>query len=230
MSGSRIDGRGANSIRPLAIIASSNPYADGSAEVSFGNTKLLISALLQENGSGTVNVSLSMLPCSTRLRVTDATLSLPKEIEFIETIVSHTLASSLASANVDSLDLELYVSVCVADGGVAAAAVAGGWVAMYQVLSEAAAKGVLKDDLDLPRVAAISAGIVDNEMRLDLLSEETTQASYHHVVSTSVTGGIISVHSESKGVPATNEKLSELTELCLSRVEEIFAAQAKAVS
>ena len=230
MSKTRIDGREADAIRPLTITASSNPYADGSAEVSFGKTKLLISALLQENGSGSVNVSLSMLPCSTRLRITDATVALPKEIEFIESIVSHTLSSSLSSANVNSLDLELYVSVCVADGGVAAAAVAGGWVAMYQVLSEAAAQGVLKDDLDLPRVASISAGIVENELRLDLLSEETTQASFHHVVSASVIGGIISVHSETKGTPATNETLSELTSLCLSHIDKIFEAQAAAVS
>lgn len=230
MADARADGRQSKALRPLSIEAGINPYADGSAGVSFGSTRLLIAAELEENGSGLVHVSLSMLPLATRLRLTDATIELPKEIELIEKIASQTLTASLEAANVDSLDVSLFVSVCVADGGVAAATVAGGWVAMYQCLSTAAVDGKLLQDLDLPRVASLSAGIVDDEMRIDLLSEETTKASFHLVVSSSVLGGIVGVHAEGITLTTNTEALQELTELCMSSMQEVFDAQENAVT
>lgn len=231
MTAVRADGRAALESRKAVIHADVNPYADGSAEIHFGSTRLLVSAELQEQGAGEVRVEVAMLPLATSVRTTDVSLSLPKEITYIEEVCTKALQSSLDAASVEDLDLVLHVTICVADGGVVASAVAAGWVALYQALRLAANRGILHKDLDLPRVAALSAGIVDGNKRLDLLSQETTKATFHLLICTSVLGGIVFLQTDGSTKEGDSIELAhELSADCSTALEHIFAAQAAAVA
>lgn len=227
----RADGRTSQELRELELHLESHPYADSACQVFFGTTRLLICGLVKEQGQGQVHVSITMLPIATRLRNPSTELSAvaTKEVRQLESLCGTLLEHSLQAAGVQDLDIDIFVTICHADGGVAAAAVAGGWLVLYQALCAAAEQGLITEDLDLPRVAAISAGVVKGELRVDLLSDETLEADFHVLVTTERTKGISGIHIEGNALQSNQEMLEKINALCLAAAEKIYEAQAAAV-
>ena len=181
----RTDGRQLKQLRPISIVAGTNPHAEGSAEVLFGQTKVMVTATVDPISNTSEKVAgilttLSILPRATHMRIDDEQLAsaLQSELKAIENLIERTLRTTLVPSDIGKLAFRLNCCVLYSDAGIATASVAGCWVALYQALRWAALNNHLRDDLDIKRVAALSAGLINGEIVHDLTAEEAGAADF----------------------------------------------------
>ena len=228
----RVDGRKDLELRKLRIVPAFNPYADGSAEVFLGITRLLVTASLFKDASADrrVEMSVSMLPRSTHIRDRSEEIlrAERRELEMIRSLSIHAMEAAVADADLRDLVVSLECSVICADGGVAGATIAGGWVALYQALQFAAEQGEIDDDLEVIRMVAISAGIVEDCPMLDLLASESMAASFRTVVVFNSHKQLVKMQADQEESAADLSQLQELLNAASVAIEPILKEQEKA--
>lgn len=188
MTQKRIDGRTAEELRPMTIVPGVSPYAEGSAEVTCGKTKLLITATVEtdvppwmkEGQGGWITAEYGMLPRATHTR-NKREASQGKQsgrtLE-IQRLIGRALRAALNIRALPGLTLRLDCDVLCADGGTRTAAISGAWVALYQAIKSAKSRGLLDPNFPVKNVAAISVGIVGGVPLVDLCYEEDSQADF----------------------------------------------------
>src|SRR5580765_2435095 len=174
----RPDGRKPDELRIIAITPDCNRYAEGSALVAFGETQVICTASVEETvppflegkGKGWVTAEYAMLPRSTHTRSGRAAGGRGQEIQ---RLIGRSLRAAVDMRALGPRQITVDCDVIQADGGTRTAAITGGWVALALAVRRLAAAGKLpkapaggKSPMRLA-VAAISAGIVDGEARLD---------------------------------------------------------------
>lgn len=183
----RVDGRSLSQVRPIQILANTSPYAEGSAEVLIGATRMLITASIDSIANSTegslgqtggIVASLQMLPRATHIRLTNPLVrdALQQELRNIQELVVRSLRAATTPSQLQNCAITIDVSIICADGGIATAAVAGAWVALAQALQWASQQRVLAADISISPVAAISSGLIDGDWCLDLCAEEASTA------------------------------------------------------
>jgi ribonuclease PH len=226
--------RAPDELRPLEILPGFVEQAHGSALISFGRTRVLCTATIEEGvprwmaggGKGWLTAEYGMLPGSTGSR-TPREASVGKQkgrtVE-IQRLIGRSLRAAYAMAVLGERTVWLDCDVLQADGGTRTAAISGAWVA----LALAAQRQGLPPPGDL--VAAVSVGIVDGEPLLDLDYVEDAAAEVDMNVVMTGAGRLIEVQATAEGDPFTRAGLDRLLDLAAAGIRQIVAAQRAAVT
>lgn len=235
----RPDGRTPDAHRPLAIRTDVQSYAEGSAELSMGGTRVLCAASisddvprwLRESGEGWITAEYSMLPRATVQR-TDREATRGKQkgrtVE-IQRLIGRSLRGAVDLRHLGPVSITIDCDVLQADGGTRTASITGGWVALAVGLQRAAELGLLKAAPTVLPIAAISVGIVDGEPRLDLDYAEDSRAGTDMNVVMAGDGRLIEVQGTAEGGAFSREELGAMLDLAAAGCERLFAAQRDAV-
>jgi ribonuclease PH len=228
------EGRAPDELRGVETIPDFVEQAHGSVLISFGRTRILCTATVQEGvprwiegrGRGWLTAEYGMLPASTGERTQREARAGRQGGRTVE--IQRLLGRSLRAA----YDLEalgertvwLDCDVLQADGGTRTAAISGAWIA----LARAARKLGLPDPAD--QVGAVSVGIVDGEKLLDLDYAEDSSAEVDMNVVMTSGGHLVEVQATAEGKPFSRAELDELLELAAGGIERIAAIQRQAVT
>jgi ribonuclease PH len=230
----RHDGRRPDQLRPVEILVDYLEQPMGSVLYSQGKTRVLCTASLEEgvprwlrdSGRGWLTAEYSLLPASTGER-TQREASTGKQkgrtVE-IQRLIGRAIRSVLDFEALGERTLWLDCDVLQADGGTRCAAISGAWVAAARALGKAGFSRVLPES-----VAAVSLGIVDGELLLDLDYEEDSSAEVDLNLVMTGGGRLVEVQATAERAPFDRESLNELLDLGARGIEEIRAAQEAAL-
>ena len=223
-------GRRTDELRPLTIEPDYLEQAHGSALISFGRTRVLCTATLDEGvprwmmgrGKGWLTAEYSMLPASTGQR-TPREASQGKQkgrtVE-IQRLIGRALRAVADMEALGERTLWLDCDVLQADGGTRCAAISGVYVAARRALDRMGLGRALVDS-----VAAVSVGIVDGQVLLDLDYVEDSGAEVDLNVVMTGDGRLVEVQATAEGAPFTREELDEMLAVGALGIDEISAAQ-----
>lgn len=238
----RNDGRAFDALRDVRIVAGVNQYAEGSAAVSFGNTKLLISASVEtekpkwmkDEKGGWVTAEYGMLPRSTHTRMNRESISGKPSgrTQEIQRLIGRSLRAGVDLTAIEGITIRIDCDVITADGGTRTAAISGGWVALFQSLVWLEKKGMLNSRKALEivhPVAGVSVGVVKNELLLDLCYEEDSKAGFDLNLVFNDQREIIEIQGTAENQSVSKADLDKLLSLGEKGVKEIFEQQKSAV-
>ena len=231
---SRIDGRLNNQLRPLKFIPNFVPYAEGSVLIEAGQTRVLCNVTIEEqvprwreaSGGGWLTAEYSMLPRSTQRRVDRKQGSEGSRSQEIRRLIGRALR---AAVNVNLLGPRTLIVDCdvlQADGGTRTASITGSYVAVVMALRKLIeAQQVLPEVLVTP-VAAVSVGVVRNELMLDLCYEEDSSAAVDLNVVMTGEGKFVEIQGTAEGEPFDQATLIEMVDVARFGIEQLLIQQA----
>jgi ribonuclease PH len=228
------EGRRPDELRPIDVVPDFVEQADGSVLISFGKTRVLCTATIEEgvprwlvgSGRGWMTAEYGMLPASTGERSTRearAGRQGGRTVE-IQRLVGRSLRAAYDLEKLGERTIWLDCDVIQADGGTRTAAISGAWIALARAAKR---KGLAAP---VERVGAISVGIVGGEPLLDLDYGEDSTADVDMNVVMRGDGRLIEVQSTAERNAFTREELDRLIDLAAAGIEQIFGIQSKAVA
>ncbi len=215
------------------------PYAEGSARVEFGDTRVLCAATLEERvppyrkgtGSGWVTAEYAMLPRSTQVRTErDGRRGrVDGRASEIQRLIGRSLR---AAVDLDSLGERTIIVDCdvlQADGGTRTAAITGGYVALALAIDKLREAGLIRREPIRHAVAAVSVGIVGGQPRLDLnyLEDSAAQTDMNCVAAED--GRFIELQGTAEQEPFSREEMEAMLALASTGLTELFQAQREAL-
>ena len=234
----RPSGRAPDQMRAIAIEPAFTKHAEGSCLISFGDTRVLCTASVEEKvppflrgkGEGWVTGEYSMLPRATHTRGSREAAKGKQSgrTQEIQRLIGRSLRAVVDLKKLGERQITLDCDVIQADGGTRTASISGAWVALRIAVDKLIAEGKLAEDPILGRVAAVSCGICEGTPVLDLdyVEDSAADADANFVL---IEGGqIAEVQATAEGATYDEEALLRLLRLARMGCDEIFAAQAKA--
>ncbi|MFM5932353.1 MAG: ribonuclease PH [Novosphingobium sp.] len=235
----RPSGRAPDEMRALSFDTGFTIHAEGSVLVSFGNTKVLCTASVEEKvppflrgkGEGWVTGEYSMLPRATHTRGSREAAKGKQSgrTQEIQRLIGRSLRSVVDMKKLGERQIVLDCDVIQADGGTRTASISGAWVALRIAIDKLMADGLIKEDPMPRRVAAVSCGIFNTTPVLDLDYDEDSSADADANFVLIEGGHIAEVQATAEGATYDEEGLLRLLRLARIGCDSIFAAQAEAV-
>ncbi|HVS61815.1 MAG TPA: ribonuclease PH [Gemmatimonadaceae bacterium] len=230
--------RGASALRPITFERGVAPYAEGSCLITFGATRVLCTASVEDGvpgwrrgtGEGWLTAEYAMLPRATRTRTTRERSQLGGRTQEIQRLIGRSVRAMLDDFKFGEFTVKLDCDVLVADGGTRTAAITGACVAIVDAFDWMVASGKLSRTPVKRRVAAVSVGVIDGEPRLDLDYEEDMGAEVDMNVVMSSEGEFVEVQGTGEHGTFDRVQLDQLLELAISGIRELDTAQTKALS
>lgn len=229
----RIDGRDFNQLRPVKITPNVSEFAEGSAMVEFGKTKVLCTASyeplapkwLQGTGKGWVTAEYGMLPRSTQDRLKrDKTLSAGRTQE-ISRLIGRSLRAAVDLKMMGERQIVIDCDVLHADGGTRTAAITGGFVALALAFKKLHAVSEIKNIPLANSVAAVSVGLSQGKPYLDLNYDEDSSIGTDMNFVMTHKGEFIEIQGTAEGAPFSKGNLLELIEVANKGCQELIAIQ-----
>lgn len=227
----REDGRAFNQLRDIKITPGAMKYADGSAEVIWGNTRVLCSASweprvppwMRDQGCGWITAEYAMLPRSSPQRIKRDISRLkqaPRSVE-IQRIIGRVLRSVIDLKEMGENTMTVDCDVIQADGGTRVASIVGGFVALVSAFRSIGTKTVpIRDYL-----GAVSLGLVGGEVLLDLCYEEDFKAEADMNMAVTGNGDIIEVQVTAEEKPFSQDVFQSMIDIGLKGIKEITDIQ-----
>jgi len=239
-TGSRFDGRTDDQLRPITFERDFTEFAAGSVLVSFGKTKVLCTASVDEDvprwmrgtGRGWVTGEYSLLPGSTAERV-DREAAKGKQsgrTQEIQRLIGRALRAVTDLTAMPEVQIVVDCDVLQADGGTRTASICGGWVALHDALSRLMMTGRLHAHPLVEGCAAISVGVVDAVPMLDLAYIEDSKAEVDMNVVMTSSGKFVEVQGTAEGEAFSRSELDSMLALAEAGINEILAMQRELVS
>ena len=230
--------RRASELRPITFERGVAPYAEGSCLITFGATRVLCTASVEDGvpgwrrgtGEGWLTAEYAMLPRATRTRTTRERSQLGGRTQEIQRLIGRSVRAMLDDFKFGEFTVKLDCDVLVADGGTRTAAITGACVAIVDAFDWMVASGKLSRTPVKRRVAAVSVGVIDGEPRLDLDYEEDVRAEVDMNVVMSSEGEFVEVQGTGEHGTFDRVQLDQLLELAISGIRSLDAAQTKALS
>jgi len=233
----RSDGRTPTDLRPVTIERGWSAQAEGSALISFGNTKVLCTASftngvprwLKGKGTGWVTAEYSMLPRSTNDRMDRESVKgkIGGRTHEISRLIGRSLRAVVDMKALGENTIVIDCDVLQADGGTRTAAITGAYIALADSLEWGRTKGFIgKNSKPLTdSVAAVSVGIVGGEPLLDLAYVEDVKAETDMNVVVTGRGLFVEVQGTAEGAPFDRNELNALLDLALGGTADLTAMQ-----
>lgn len=231
----RSDGRGWDELRPVTITRGIMKYAEGSALIETGETKVLCTAtiedrvppFLKDTGKGWVTAEYSMLPRSTKERITRDSVRgrIGGRSHEIQRIIGRVLRSVIDLGKLGERSITIDCDVLQADGGTRTASITGAFVALSDAALNLVGEGVLGENPILDFIAAVSVGIVGGNPALDLNYEEDSSAEVDMNVAMTGSGLLVEVQGTAEGKPFSKSNLDALIELSEKGIYELIEKQ-----
>jgi ribonuclease PH len=236
----RVDGRKERELRSVNITPSYIKHTDGSVMIEMGDTRVICAAKLEDrvppflrnSGRGWITAEYGMLPSSSPVRI-------PREAargrvggrtHEIQRLIGRSLR---AIANLESLGEKtvwIDCDVIQADGGTRTAAITGAYVALAEAAHRWSEKKITKQTLIKEAVAAVSVGIVDGKILLDLNAEEDSHAEVDMNLVMTGSGRFVEVQGTAEITPFTKAKLDRIVEVARSGIRELLQVQKKVLA
>ena len=226
-------------MRAIDIQTGFTKHAEGSVLISFGDTRVLVTASVEEKvppflrgkGEGWVTGEYSMLPRATHTRGSREAAKGKQSgrTQEIQRLIGRSLRAVVDMKKLGERQIVLDCDVLQADGGTRTASISGAWIALRLAVDKLMADGKIKEDPITGRVAAISCGICEGTPVLDLdyIEDSSADADANFVL---IEGGkIAEVQATAEGATYDEEGLLRLLRLARIGCDRIFAAQAEAV-
>lgn len=224
--------------REIKFTSGINPYAHGSVIAEFGNTKVHITATVEEavprwmkgTGKGWVTAEYSMLPGSTHDRIRRETKGPKGRTQEIQRLIGRSLRAVVDFEKLGERQIILDCDVLVADGGTRTTSISGAFVALEIAINKIIADGGLKESPLKQRLGALSVGI-DKEGKIiaDLNYEEDSTCEADVNVVMTECGKFVEVQGTAEGDPFSREQLDALLECSETALKHVFAAQKEAI-
>jgi ribonuclease PH len=235
----RTDSRGAHELRPVSIEPGFLSYPEGSCLVTFGNTRVLCSAMVEDRvphfmkgtGQGWITAEYGMIPGATQQRSSrEASTGRPKgRTQEIQRLIGRSLRTVVNLADFPDRTLWVDCDVLQADGGTRTAAITGAFCAMAMAFDQLSSAKIIKAYPVKKQVAAISVGIVGGEKILDLKYDEDSIADVDMNVIMCADGRFIEVQGTAEKEPFSKSDLDAMLALAAQGIDQLFLAQRKAL-
>ena len=241
MATSRADNRAVDQLRPVTIERGWSTQAEGSALVSFGNTRVLATASftpgvprwMMGKGRGWVTAEYGMVPRSTNERMDREAVKgkMGGRTHEISRLIGRSLRAVVSYPDLGENTIVVDCDVLQADGGTRTAAITGAFVALADAVAWAKKGGHLAQSANviLDHVAAVSVGIVDGRAVLDLDYREDSSAETDMNVVATGRGLLVEVQGTAEGQPFSPSELNELVDLALQGIGSLVATQRDAL-
>lgn len=224
-------------MRPVHLERGVIPYAEGSCLVVFGDTRVLCAASVEEQvpswrrgrGEGWLTAEYAMLPRATRTRTSRERGSVGGRTQEIQRLIGRSMRAMLDDFAFGERTVRVDCDVLQADGGTRTAAITGACVAVMDAFQLLVDDGRLAESPVRRRVAAVSVGIVDGEVRLDLDYEEDVRAEVDMNVVMSSTGAFVEVQGTGEHGLFDRVRLDEMLDSAVAAIRELDAAQVAVV-
>lgn len=235
----REDGRLPNQLRPVQFELGFTQWAEGSVLVRFGNTHVLCNATLEEkvpnwlqysdNPHGWITAEYAMLPRSTQQR-TRREQRWPKgRTQEIARLIGRSLRMAVDLYALGERTLTLDCDVLQADGGTRTAAITGGWVAVMLALRPLIQSGALPESVLRHQIAAVSVGVLNGSVVLDLPYVEDSAADADVNVVMTAGGDLIEIQGTAEKEPIPPEQFDEMIQLAGKGIEALCGLQREAL-
>ena len=233
--GIRRDGREPDELRPIVFTRDYTEFAKGSVLVSFGKTRVLCTASVEERvppwmrgkGRGWVTAEYSMLPGATPERNDReaARGKLSGRTQEIQRLIGRSLRAVTDLAVMGEAQITVDCDVLQADGGTRTASICGGYVALHDACSRLVAEKKMSAHPITDTCGAISVGIVDALAHLDLDYSEDVRAEVDMNVVMTGAGRFVEVQGTAEGQPFSRVELDDLLGLAEHGIAQIFDLQ-----
>ncbi len=226
----RLDGRENDELRPISIKRGFSEYAQGSTLISVGKTKVLcvamvedgVPAFLRGSGKGWLTAEYSMLPYATPNRS-------PREIEQkkgrsyeIQRLIGRALRAVVDLSKIPEQTIWIDCDVLQADGGTRCAAITGSFISLLEVDHWLQEKKMVEGSIIKDFLAAVSTGLVGEEVLLDLSFQEDYQASVDMNVVMTAENKLVEVQVSGEGFSFTRELLDRLLNLAQKGIKQLI--------
>jgi ribonuclease PH len=229
--------RGALDLRPVTLTPGVSRHAEGSTQVEFGHTRVLVTCSVEERvpphlmgkGSGWVTAEYGMLPRSTHTR-SQREAAKGKQTgrtQEIQRLIGRSLRAAVDLPGLGPRTLTLDCDVLQADGGTRTAAITGSYVALVLALRKLQSAGILTRMPRLLPVAAVSVGVVKGEVRVDLDYEEDSSADVDLNLVATADGRIIEVQGTAEHQLFDRKTLDAMLDAGLAAIRQLAEAQQK---
>ena len=230
----RIDGREPGEPRPACIVPGHQIFADGSALIEVGHTKVLCAAsvdervphFLRSSGKGWITAEYAMLPRATLSRTPRDNTGRPNgRASEIQRLIGRSLRSITDLKGLGERTIILDCDVLQADGGTRTAAITGAYIALYQALSNLVHHKVIPSIPLRNAVAAISVGVVEDIPLLDLCYEEDARALVDFNVVMTDQGQFIELQGSAEGAPFSRDTTDRMLALAWEGIQYLLKVQ-----
>ena len=225
--------RTSSDIRKPRVVPDFTTGAWGSLLFEMGNTRIICAAscdtLVPEHaakkGSGWLTAEYTMLPYSTNPRTKRELIKKDGRSVEIQRLIGRSLRQAVDLSLMEGVSITVDCDVVSADGGTRTAAITGGFIALKFAVRRLLAEGLLKQDPIVANVAAISVGIIDDELLLDLDYSEDSRADVDMNIVMDSNRKLIEIQGTAEGAPFSIERMNEMVHLAFSGIEELIGLQ-----
>lgn len=224
-------GRKNNELRPIKFTPDFTKNALGSVLVEFGDTKVITTASVEigkpkwmapDDNRGWITAEYSLLPSSTNVRCQRERTKVSGRTQEIQRLIGRSLRACVNLELMPDITITIDADVIQADGGTRTASICGGFVALSIAVERLMEIGKLKKNPIIEPIAAVSAGIVDGEVRLDLDYEEDSNARVDSNVVLTKSGRIIEFQTTAEGEPYDYEQMLDIFDIAEDGIQKII--------
>lgn len=224
------ENRSNNEMREVKFTKDFTKHALGSVLVEFGDTRVITTASVEEgkpkwmdkeDARGWVTAEYSLLPSAPNTRCQRERTKISGRTQEIQRLIGRSLRACVDLTKMPDLTITIDADVIQADGGTRTASICGGFLALKIAVEKLLKEGKLKENPIIEPIGAISAGIVDGEVRLDLDYIEDSHAQVDSNIVLTKSGKIIEFQTTAEGAPYEQSQLMEIFNIAHERIKII---------
>ena len=228
----RTDGRENDETRKIKFTRNYTKYAKGSVLVEFGDTKVIVCATCEntkpkwmpkDETSGWITAEYSLLPSSTSVRGQRERTKLSGRTQEIQRLIGRSLRACTDLDKLGERTVTIDADVIQADGGTRVASICGGFVALNDLFNTMVKEGELKENPIIEPIGAISVGILNGEILVDLCYEEDSNTQVDSNIVLTSSGKIIEIQGTAEGDPFTKEEFDTMFYLAKKSIMKIIS-------
>lgn len=232
------EGRSNDALRPVTLERGVVRYAEGSCLVSFGGTRVLCAASVEDgvpgwrrgSGEGWMTAEYAMLPRATRTRSSRERTQVGGRTQEIQRLIGRSVRAMLDDFRFGEFTVKLDCDVIEADGGTRTAAITGACVAVVDAFEWMVRTGRIPQTAVKRRVAAVSVGVIDGETRLDLDYEEDVRAEVDMNIVMSSEGRFVEVQGTGEHGTFGRNELNGLIDSAVRGITELDRLQQRVLA
>ena len=227
----RIDGRKNNELRQIKFTKNYTKHSLGSVLVEFGDTKVLVCANFEntipkwmdkDSTEGWLTAEYSLLPTSTETRCQRERTKLSGRTQEIQRLIGRSLRACLNLEKIQGKTFIIDADVLQADGGTRTASICGAYVALKDMVEKLLSEKIIEENPIIEAIGAISAGIVNDEVMVDLCYQEDSSAQVDSNIVLTSSGKIIEFQTTAEGLPFNKTQMDEIFTLAKNSIDEII--------
>lgn len=228
----RLNNRKNNELRNIKITKNYTKHALGSVLVEFGDTKVIATASVEEtkprwmektDPRGWVTAEYSLLPSATHTRCQRERSKISGRTQEIQRLIGRSLRSCVNLEKLGDRTVTIDADVIQADGGTRCASICGGFIAMNIAFEKLIEQGLLQENPIIEPIAAVSVGLIDGEVKLDLDYSEDSNAQVDSNVVMTKSSKIIEFQTTAEGAPFEKSQLDEIYSLASEAIQKIIS-------